>query len=105
MALDTGLLTRVVNPIKFGINDHITPYITVQARRTLCHWQSHPKASKDSWWEIILRHVIVVLSFSWNQSYSIVESTDHLFILGTTVTTYSAFQYVLLVLSAHLKGI
>ena len=56
MALDTGLLTRVVNPIKFGINDHITPYITVQARRKLCHWQSHPKAER---WSGLLKKKVI----------------------------------------------
>ena len=60
---------------------------------------------KDHRWEIILRHVIAVLTFSWNRSYSIVENADRLFILGTTVATYSAFRYVPLASLAHLKGV
>ena len=48
------------------------------------------------------RYIIVMLT---NRSHSIVENADRLFILGTTVATYSAFRCVPLALSAHIRNL
>ena len=60
---------------------------------------------KDRRYEVVLRRVIVILTISWHRSYSIIENADRLFIIGTTLATYSAFRCVPLALSAHIRNV